>query len=258
MSAVSDPFVVACIPIRNRAWIVERQLAAFQAQRFERMVGFYLAGDCEDDTLGRLARRPAVTVEVFDTGCPAWHRSREPRYSLNDHANLALVYNRMIDRALELWPQATHLWLCDSDVVPEPDCLRLLLEADKDVISAVVALGPEGPWNFMCEENPVSKEAERSGTEETLLELVRYPFPVTFLSACTLVKREVLETLTRVTGYFDSSNVDMKTRDGCRFAPHPHSHDFPFVASLRAAGYYLWVHPLARTAHHISETEVYR
>ena len=37
-----------------------------------------------------------------------------------------------------MWPQATHLWVVDSDILPAPDCLEKLLEVDQPVVGAYV------------------------------------------------------------------------------------------------------------------------
>lgn len=243
----SNPFVVVACPIRNREWAVPLFFEGMSRQ--ERYADEYLfvTGDNEDCTeldlcaVGYECNLKPV-VEVFDTGCPGWRRSGEPRYSINDHAALADVYNRCIDQALERWPEATHVWMIDSDIAPDPGVLRLLLEADKDVISAVVRNSP-GALNFMLGVKQPGNEPFRCEVEEGALEArPRRPFQVSFLSACTLFRREVLENWHNLGPGRDDFKV--------RYAPDPRSHDFPLCASARAAGYTLWVHPLARTSHY--------
>lgn len=157
---MSEPFVVVGCPIRNRAWALPRHLAALRAQAREPDAYFYLANDCDDHTRkvgnmpcdGTIACLHDASVDVngvepgparlrFDilnTGDPGSERvatADSPRYST---ANLAAVRNEWVRRCLEHWPQASHLWSCDSDVIPDPDVLEKLLAADVPVCAAVV------------------------------------------------------------------------------------------------------------------------
>lgn len=245
-----EPFVVVACPIRNRAWMVERHINGLLSQSGPPRRLLYVTGDNADDTEERL-RDPAVgfcgpgEVEVlrYDTGCPAWHRSGEPRYSLNDHANLARVYNYCIDKALELWPGATHVWMIDSDIVPEPDVLELLIDANVDAVAPIVPLG-KAAWNFML--GYQFRVPQRDGSEAGRL-LWDRPFPAPFVCASVLYRREVLDYVDEDSAAFDEERALV------RFAPHPRSHDFPMQAALRAAGFQAWVEPRARCSHYMEE-----
>lgn len=252
---MSEPFVVAGCPVRNRGWIVEDHADALTDQSTlpppNRI--FYLVNDCEEDdltedTLGQLVYegRDWISFEVFNTGHPGWHRgSREdgwktgphPTYHEDNCANNARVRNRWIERALKLWPQATHLWSVDSDVLPKKDCLERLLAADKDIVAAVVRNG-ERAYNFMLDW--IDFEPARTGHEADAV-AGDAPFPVSLLGACVLIRREVLVREPLV-----------------RFAAHPRGEDFPFCEAARLAGYQLWVEPRARTEHWMGKDEVWR
>lgn len=230
-------------------------MCALDEQDVRPLDAIYVTGDNEDDTAPVLLTGTEYwwpRVHHFNTGCPAWARDGEPRYSLNDHANLAVVYNRCLDLALEGWPDATHVWMIDSDVIPDPDVLELLLAAGKPLVSAVVPLGKQA-WNFMC--GMEDGEPRRTGFEGRLLQ-AEEPMPVQFLAACTLIRRGVLEA-----GKDDPCfATDLRTGEGIylpkvRFAPHPRSHDFPFCAAARAAGYGLWLEPRARCSHYMKQGE---
>lgn len=261
---MSEPFVVVSIPIRNRAWAVPLLFDSLRRQTRPPDEILFVTGDNDDRTAEVIVEtfwsyrddRIDVTLEEFDTGCPAWRRDGSPRYSLDDHANLAVVYNRGIEEALSRWPQMTHLWLLDSDVVPRPDVLELLLEARLEVVSAMVRNSP-GALNFMlgmdAEGNP-----RRTGGEGARAFSMGCPHLVTFLSACTLVERKWLELeVAEPRPLPPWSEVVEEVPAGpsfdavrVRFAPHPRSHDFPFVRRLELAGARLWVHPKAETAHY--------
>lgn len=244
---VVTPNVVAVTPIRNRDWMVLSHIDSLCDQHARLAAAFYLTGDNEDATLSALrreARAPSgfVHVEEFNTNSPHWSRDRPgEKYTGDDHASLSRVYNRMVDRALERFPDATHLWLVDSDVLPEPGCLERLLEADKDVIAAVVRHSKTA-FNFMTgEQDGEPRRGSEAAWLDSSREMMRHPqirrvlIPATFLSCCVLYRRAVLENPAH------------------RFAPHPRSHDFPMQAALRASGLDLWVHPLARAEHVMEE-----
>lgn len=261
-----EPFVVACCPIRNRAWAVMKLYDALcgQGRPPERLL--FVEGDSEDRTrdeiLGLIADidqvpgsvgPPGVYLRRFDTGCPGWSRDGNPRYSINDHEALARVYNECIDEALRRWTEATHIWMIDSDVEPAPDVLALLLAAEKDVVAAAVRNSP-GAWNFMSGRShfrdlswspETDGDPRRNGTEGAVL-FREEPLPVALVSACVLYRREVLERLETWDELTDGTTVH---RPRCRFAPDPRSHDFGMMRALRAAGIQPWVEPRARCAH---------
>jgi GT2 family glycosyltransferase len=253
-----EPIVVSVTPARNRAWIIREHVAALRAQTRPPDGMIYVTGDNEDSTEGdvrRLQRDPAtwspekrcydpfLRVAQFRTGSPHWSRDIEgQKYTGDDHASLARVYNRCLDEALAITPEATHVWLLDSDVIPGPNVLELLLAADKDLVSAVVRNSP-GALNFMAGHAGQTSlsgvkhpEPWRTGYEHIVVDAKPGPFVVSFLSACTLIRREVLE--------YDRDYLRV------RFAAHPRSHDFPFCATAREAGFSLWIEPRARTAHY--------
>lgn len=247
-----SPFVVMGCPIRNRAWMVPAHVEAIQRQATAdaRLALFYVEGDSTDNTVEVLGEardiwagthRPVEFIH-FNTGFPGWRRSGEPRYSMNNHANLALAYNKVIDEALIEYPTMTHLWLVDSDVTPAPDALERLLAADKDVVAAIVLNSP-GTYNFML--GMQGGEPWRAGSE------MDHPpelFEATGVTACVLYRREVLAghgigALDRHDGFGMAAGLP-------RFAPHPRSHDFRMMAALRAAGITTWVEPRAKAAHY--------
>jgi GT2 family glycosyltransferase len=147
---------------------------------------------------------------------------------------------------------ATHLWMVDSDVLPEPDCLALLLAADKDVVAAPVRNG-EKAWNFMTGEMggvPYRDAIAHWVLMEAMADSEHYgPFLVSLLGACTLVRRAVLDTWVGVDPAVGVDAPHQPPQPLVRFAPHPRGEDLAFCAAARAAGYQLFVEPRARCAH---------
>jgi GT2 family glycosyltransferase len=277
---VSAHFVVAGCPARQRAWVLPAWLAALggQARRPEAVFVLVNVSDDGSEGLGEIGgtypilpprEGRAVTVswsrrddpdswsgdrmftvskpivERYDTGHP--HYERGSGYTVDHHANLASVRNRWIERALAQWPQATHLWMVDSDVLPEPDCRELLLAADKDVVAAPVRNG-ENAWNFMRLSDLSTSEPRRSPADEMALSQ-ETPAAVTLLGACTLVRRAVLDTWVGVDPAVGVDVPHQPPQPLVRFASHPRGEDLAFCAAARAAGYQLWVEPRARCAH---------
>lgn len=257
---MTQPYVVAGCPVRNRAWIIERHVAAVKEQA-PRPTCFYLVNDSDDRTeqfLYECMPGALDDYEVFDTNHQGYTRTGEHRYHDDQHANLASLRNHWIERALELYPQASHLWMVDSDVVPDPDCLEKLLAADKDIVAGVVRNG-DGAWNFMTVSELVHGVGDvptRTRVDEVNLHHETDPFEVSLLGACVLVKREVLERKTQEKAeFFDATIFYQPSVPAVRFWSHPRGEDFTWCSAAKAAGFDLWLQPLARTMHWMSETE---
>jgi hypothetical protein len=245
---MSEPFVVAGCPARNRAWALPGWYAAMQAQARAPDRCFILLNDCEDASEAaafRLLHRdlgplPLFRYEVFNTGFPGWSRGSrasgwkeseegDPTYHSDDQANLGRVRTRFIDRALERWPDLTHVWSCDSDVYPDPDVLERLLALDRPVAGAVVRNTLSGAFGYMCCRLESGEPCRKGRVEARMLD-TGTPFEVTLIGACVLIRRDVLDA-------------------GCRYGAHPNGEDFHFNAAREAAGFEAWVDPLARTRH---------
>ena len=88
--------------------------------------------------------------------------------------NMSKVRNHWIDEALKRWPQATHFWMVDSDVLPNRDVLQLLLDAKEPIIGGIVRHG-ENAYSFM--QKWVDQQPRRSGQERSFLKHIT-PLPV--------------------------------------------------------------------------------
>lgn len=253
---MSEPFVVATTCVRRRPWAARPWLGAMAAQarkpdavlvvvdepedRVTELTWGVVASDCERNGLA-----PTKVVAYPHPSAPGWSRGtresgwREPepgasgRYSDDQHAHLARLRNWTVERALELWPQCTHVWCTDSDVAPEPDVLELLLAADKEVVAAVVRNG-ERAWNFFSGEswrqNP--PEPYRNGTEP-LIVTCKEPVKVTMTGASILLRLDAIKA-------------------GYRWAPDLKGEDVGAAKIARAHGIELWLHPIARTLHYFN------
>lgn len=229
--------VVAGSPVRNRAWIVGRSIHGLRAAGANEF--FYLVNDCEDDTEDVLWQEGA-DFKVLNTGEPGWHRGNrkkgwhgDMRYQFD---NLAKVRNAWREHLLEFYPEATHYWSCDSDIVPDADCLQYLLDADKPCIGARIPSG-QVSFNFMLGRDD---EGPRRNREEHEYVKRKEPFEVTLTGACMLIRRDVLESV--------------------QWDYHQRGEDIPFSEACTKLGYGPWLHPLARGTHYMGDTpdEVWR
>lgn len=251
------PRVLAGCPVRGRETILPRHVDAILNQDAEAEIGlFHLVNGGDDDEIDKTitalwqstgegktwVRQPInCSHEVFSIIVdPGGEREGELTYRDDNHYALSQLRNEWVESALFWGDDLTHYWLVDSDVLPDPSCLRLLLEADKDIVAAVVKNGPGHTWNFMTGRDPYGTPT-RTFLDEKCAEL-NIPFRVPLVGACVLIKAEVLRKM------------------GPAFGAHPRGEDFPFCAAASAHGYDLWVHPLARTTHVMGPTteEEYR
>lgn len=230
---MAEAFVVAGCPVKNRAWAMERWYEAMTRQSRPVDAFHILFNDCDDDTLPSLLfrARPALhglCLESFNTGDPGLGRvanNGTPRYSM---ANLALVRNEWIKRALECLPQATHLWSVDSDVLPDPDVLEKLLAANLPIVAAVVRnSGTAEVYNFFTGRDALGPR--RNGLDRALLHMTK-PARVSMTGACVLIRRDVLDA-------------------GVRYSDHLRGEDVGMCEAARAKRFKAYVHPGARTGH---------
>lgn len=222
-------FVVAGGPVRNRGWVVGSHIAALRANGVDRV--FHLVNDCEDDTEA-VVRGAGEDYAVRNTGVRGWHRFGHdpetfPKRYKYDIENLARLRNAWAELALASWPEATHLWSCDSDVLPEPGALDLLLALDKPAVAAPVRNGL-AHWSF-C-----GMLGDERHLTHMLLPETNEPFRVDLTGACFLIRRDVFEA-------------------GVRWRATDMGEDAGFALECRERGIEQWVEPRAHTTHCWSE-----
>lgn len=218
---MTKPFVVAGGIVRNRAWILPWHLAHVRSNLPALL--YYLTGDNEDDTeeVLKLDGNDMNVPSFFsrhDTGFAGWRRDGEPRYSSEVMAG---ERNLWLKTAVERWPNLTHLWVVDSDVLPHLDCLEKLLAVDRPVVGAwVPGCTPTEGWdNGTGQARRTGAEGRREST-----------FRATMLGGCYLIRRDAIDA-------------------GVRWAAHPQGEDGGFGDSCRALGIDMWACPEARCGH---------
>lgn len=242
---MAEPFVVAAAIARNRAWVLPRWATALYGQGRKPDAAYLLLNDCTDGSrllLEGVSEQPGAWPAAFDvlnTGAEGYDRIA-PRYST---ANIARLRNELTGRVLARWPQATHLWSVDSDILPDPDVLEKLLAADKPVCAAVVRNSTAPVWNFWRGAQEFGwrgqpgyswRPCRLGGRDNELAEELALggdrPFSVTMTGACVLIRRDVLDA-------------------GVRYADNVDGEDVAWSMAAREKGFPLYVHPLARTRH---------
>lgn len=231
-------FVVGGGIVRNRAWILSEHIDAVADNEPEQM--FYVTGDNNDqteDALSTWADRDDCHVWrencfdkvgrsylVHNTGEPSWTRDGKegPRYK---SSHMAAERNLWAQEALKRWPQATHLWVVDSDVLPAPDVLDKLLAVDAPVAGAYVPVGDGFPiyMEGMRNGKPYRTGQERHRTE---------PFECSLVGGCYLFRADTI-------GF----------PHGYPWSEHKLGEDGGFAAFMRAYGHKMMAVPGAKCEH---------
>lgn len=225
-------FVVAGGIVRNRAWCLPQHLDAVANNAGVREM-FYCTGDNEDSTVEILSDFAYLPINrdgggldamIHNTGHPGYKRDPGPfRY---DAANMAFLRNLWAEEAIKRWSDLTHLWVVDSDVIPEPDCLSKLLALDKPVVAAHVPLMDGVTPIWMEGWGLTSDLPRRTGSERKRIK----PQTCTLVGGCYLIRRDAWDK-------------------GLRWSPTEISEDGGFARSARDLGIEMWAHPGARTQH---------
>lgn len=204
--------IVAGGPVRDRAWILPLHLEAVKFNKPDCL--YYLYGDCTDKTAIELDVAN-VNYEECSLGLPGGRGSE-------GYKELWKIRNKWVEQALHFWPNLTHIWVVDSDVIPGPFVLQKLLDVDKDVVGAYVPImDGVSPIHMMGRDLSLST-FHRTGEESKQ----RKPHQVSLVGGCYLIKKEALEK-------------------GLRWGPHPQGED----GYIAQQGLDMWVDPTAKCLH---------
>ena len=211
-------WVVAGGIVRNRDWVIERSVQAIRNQHVQPDSIHYLTGDNKDATEDKL-KQLDVQYAVKHTGYPGYNRVPLPGDSHKyDSGNMSLLRNA--------WAQlhrntASHLWIVDSDVLPDSPVLAALLALDQPIAGAwVPGCTPMQGWNG---EHPV-----RDGKEG----LDGKVFKATMLGGCYLLRKDFLDAT-----------------DWRPWGPDKQGEDGYLARMSRELGFSLWADPLAACTH---------
>ena len=151
--------------------------------------------DCLESSQALIDYMPEDSmVSVSDPEGVSYHKNDETHLWTHDAIrNVADLKNCIITKFLNNCYH-THLFFVDSDLILHPDALKYLLNADKDIVSAVFWTR----WQKNEEPRPniwLTGEYGMGCNQEEFFAILRSPalIRVGGLGACTLIKRRVLE-----------------------------------------------------------------
>ncbi len=184
-----DRIMIGC-PIRNRAWVLPRYLAALTTLDYPReLLEFcFVVNDCVDATpriLQDFSKDSGFQVQLLNVELGLAQGYRRGEYSL---ARLARLRNLLLEAFLASGCEG--LFSVDSDVLPPAGALRSLLEDQCQVVSALVCnghqVGDPGIFNVLREHSPGCYVHLRDFPRDRL-------FPVDCTGAAILIRRQVVE-----------------------------------------------------------------
>ena len=138
-----QPSVVAVVPARNEAEVVERSLSGLLAQDYAGEFRIILVDDDSEDGTGEIAAR------LSEVSGDRLVVHRAPPLPDGWSGKLWAV-NAGLERARTVLPEAAYWLLTDADILHDPGSVgRLVAKAeadDRDLVSLMVLLDVEGPW----------------------------------------------------------------------------------------------------------------
>lgn len=221
-------FTVAGGIVRNRDWVIDDHVEALRKNRVDAL--FYVEGDSFDHTKEALERNKVEFVTV-NTGYSGWRRGTY------HSSNMGMLRNLWIYHALEFYPEATHLWSVDSDVIVPENALSNLLSHNKDIIAAYVPVSNGKMPIHMFGWSDADNHPIRTGEEKHISSI---PRRCTLVGACVLMKRDTIEPIMPVYG------EDGQGEDGF------------FAKKMRSSGVEQWVDPVVICEHRMNEPEEWK
>lgn len=222
------PFVVAGGIVRNRDWVLEESILAIRANAIDAL--YYVTGDNVDNTQ-KILLDNGIQHTVVNTGFPGYRRGEY------HSSNMGFLRQLWVQNVMAVFPQATHLWSVDSDVIVPSNALENLLSHDKDVIAGYVPVANNTIPIHMFGWAEEDGHPMRTGEERHISSQIRR---CSLVGACVLMKRKTIEPLMPVYG------VDGQGEDGF------------FAKRMRECGIEQWVDPVVITEHRMQEPEEWK
>ena len=206
------PRVMIGCPVRNRAWILPHFLQNLTALVYppEQIEYCFVINDCTDETeliLQEFAHRFPARLLYDNSSRPGGWQRGSYRFS-----RLAELRNRLLDEFLH--SDCAYLFSVDSDIMVPPAALQQLMQANKDIVSALVCNGEEiGDDQFYNVFQQV---------DERLIPIRDFPrqgiFPVDCTGAAYLIKRQVIAAGVRYNSRWGAEDIG--------FCKEAKQHDF--------------------------------
>ena len=145
LTAKHWPTVVAIVPARNEADVIERTLSSLLDQDYPGEFHVVLVDDQSDDHTGDLARQLA-DQHVAGTRLTVQIAEDRPR----DWLGKMWAVHTGVQFAEKHWPEATYQYLTDADIEHSPGNLRELVSKARskglDLVSLMVRLHCKSTW----------------------------------------------------------------------------------------------------------------
>lgn len=192
--------MIGC-PVRNRAWILPDYLQHLRALKYpqEQIEYCFVINDSLDETeaiLTAFARWFPTRLLYDNSSRPGgWERGHY------QFSRLAELRNLLLEEFLR--SPCDHLFSVDSDILVPPDCLQALMQADQDIVSALVCngrqIGDDQFYNvFRLIDNQV--KPIRDFPRDRL-------FPVDCTGAAYLIKRRVISAGVRYNSQWGPEDI---------------------------------------------------
>ena len=143
MAPADWPAVVAVVPARDEAAVIDRSLGSIVAQDYPGRLAVVLVDDASGDGTGDIARaiaRRAVTPVTVVDG-----RSLPPAWT-----GKLWALAQGVEAASKTLPDHTYIWLTDADIEHRPGVLRRLVAKaegdDRHLVSVMARLRCESAW----------------------------------------------------------------------------------------------------------------
>lgn len=160
LPAVTDkqrdwPDVVAVVPARNEATVIDRSISALLAQDYPGHFAVVLVDDMSNDGTATIAIKAgaikAAAIEAAEkSGQPSKLTVMSAQALPSGWSGKLWALHQGLQRAKTLTPDARYVWLSDADIAHEPGNLKALVakaEDDKlNLVSLMAKLSCDGFW----------------------------------------------------------------------------------------------------------------
>lgn len=213
------PKVLIVAPVRNREKHLPRYLKAIYFLDFEKKdIGFYfIVNDSIDrseeiikDFFQKYGQEYRLTrADTVNLSAPLDARGSIRRQKI--YPNLVFLRNKLIDYFLST--DFDYYFSIDSDCLVFPNCLKELLQEDKDIISATISNNFNDSKNFIPNALIRKEDGQYKRIDHTLAFSKAIPCHLT--GAVCLIKRKVLEAGVKY-GYSPMGEDEVFCREALR------------------------------------------
>ena len=142
------PSVVAIVPARNEASIINTTVKALLKQDYPGKLKIMVVDDQSRDRTGKVAMRAAEASES-PIGFSVMAGSPPPA----EWTGKLWALSQGVSKIAQSTPDADYYWFTDADIVHSKSCLRRLTQkaedGDQDLVSLMVKLESKGIWELL-------------------------------------------------------------------------------------------------------------